>query len=300
MASSQEKSTQHNVELLPDELLDYIFSFLFAKDLLQVSLVCRRWLAVSDNIWEKKCFQRYIKLTQSDFMRLRRIACEELTKSDSLLLRSYSQYVNTYGSISKLGGQQRNYNSSLQNPNMTTTPFLRPQSNSKTCWKFVYFYKTLLENVVWMQTKEPVRIIDFYEGGQYLENGYHTYHLFPSCLLFDDEVIVTGTAVWETMNDLSTLMVGNRVIKIWSRTSGLLIKKLDGHPEAILDLDWGICLSPHHINSTRTFTTTTSTTIVTKRANIYKYTDDESKNTLKKSGLSQLSHSVRTKYKAIK
>jgi WD40 repeat protein len=40
------------------------------------------------------------------------------------------------------------------------------------------------------------------------------------------------------MNDLSTLMVGNRVIKIWSRTSGLLIKKLDGHPEAILDLDW--------------------------------------------------------------
>jgi WD40 repeat protein len=52
------------------------------------------------------------------------------------------------------------------------------------------------------------------------------------------------------LNDLSTLMVGNRLIKIWSRTSGTLLKKLTGHPEAILDLDWSISFHfPHaHIH----------------------------------------------------
>jgi WD40 repeat protein len=34
------------------------------------------------------------------------------------------------------------------------------------------------------------------------------------------------------------MMVGNRLIKVWDFNSGKLLYQLDGHYEAVLDMDW--------------------------------------------------------------
>jgi len=40
--------------------------------------------------------------------------------------------------------------------------------------------------------------MNFHERGRIVEpGGIHSYHLFPSCVLVDDNEIVTGSAAWE-------------------------------------------------------------------------------------------------------
>jgi WD40 repeat protein len=107
-------------------------------------------------------------------------------------------------------------------------------------WKHLYFNKSQVENLGWLANKlEPAKTLNFHERGRVVEpGGIHSYHLFPSCVLVDENEIITGSAAWEMINDPSTMMVGNRLIKVWDFNTGKLLYQLDGHYEAVLDMDW--------------------------------------------------------------
>ena len=73
---------------------------------------------------------------------------------------------------------------------------------------------------------------------------YHQYHLFPTCIDFDDRVIVAGSGAYEMIGDPTTLMVGNRIVQVWD-TTGNLIRSLPGHTAAVV----GINLRTNHVLS---------------------------------------------------
>lgn len=64
----------------------------------------------------------------------------------------------------------------------------------------------------------------------------HQYHLFPTCIVADDDLVVCGSGCYETVADPTTLMIGPRILQVFDAHSGKIVRSIPAHPSSILDV----------------------------------------------------------------
>lgn len=94
----------------------------------------------------------------------------------------------------------------------------------------------------WLAPREPSWVTSFTpskpvrDPTQDAHTALHQYHLFPTCLVADDKIVVAGSGCYESVGDPTTLMIGSRLLQFFDVSTGENILSVPAHATAILDV----------------------------------------------------------------
>eukprot|EP01130_Rhizamoeba_saxonica_P015610 TRINITY_DN7050_c0_g1_i1.p1 TRINITY_DN7050_c0_g1~~TRINITY_DN7050_c0_g1_i1.p1 ORF type:complete len:470 (-),score=75.02 TRINITY_DN7050_c0_g1_i1:355-1764(-) len=208
---------------LPTELILYVFEFLTPDSVVDVSLTCQFFNLVSESTWKSLCYKRY-RYKKVDFNEMNQLYREQERKISPRLRKSKS-FTNT---LKKKLSKKRH---------IISSQFPCGDNITDISWKFLYYNKTKLKNCGWLTEAKPKMQFPFIMRGDPIPGAY-SYHLFPTVVAFQDDILIAGSGAYELSGDPTTLLIERRAIKAWSIKTGKYIYSSEGHQGAVTEIQF--------------------------------------------------------------